>query len=212
MTTRTFCSGLILVAALGAPAAKADITENLVFTGTAICESGFFHQECPGGTVVSVTGNYTLDVTTQTVIGAWMFTSPFGSVSSTAPGASAPVIDGIIQGGTSYDIVNFQEETSTNNEVFDFGFTGAGAASELGAVVTFSSIVDPTIFFSGLCQNVPGSSPAGCEPDVNIAGATALVTSSVPEPSSFVLIGIAFALMGALLWSKRRAPQAPILR
>jgi hypothetical protein len=197
MTTRTLCS-LILATAIAAPAANADIIEHLVFTGTATCESGFFHQECTPGSVGPLTGTYTLDVTTQQIVGPWSFTSPFASFSSTAAGASAPVYDGVMNGSVSYDIAEFQEVTSTFVEVLSLGFTGAGAPYELGPIATPAPI---TVIVSGLCQNVPGVNPAGCEPDVNIAGAT----NSVPEPGSVALIATGIALMGTLLWFKRVA-------
>ncbi len=57
--------------------------------------------------------------------------------------------------------------------------------------------------------------------DVNLDGTTTVTNfspetsvnpvSAVPEPSSVVLMGTAIALMGTLLWLKRRAPQTAIL-
>jgi|SRR5581483_5463996 len=189
---------------------KADTIENLVFTGTAACQSPFEFQECTPGSVGPLTGTYTLDVTTQQIIGPWSFTSPFFSHSSSDPGASAFVSDNIIQSGVSYDLANFEVLTATFLETLTLGFTGAGDLTELGPISTPAVIT--TNGFSGICQNVPGHTPAGCEPDVNIAGSTTLVTSSVPEPSSGALIEIAIALLGALLWCKRVASKAAILR
>lgn len=60
--------------------AKADTIENLVFTGTATCE-GPACNSFPSG---SVTGTYSLDVTTQMIVGAWSFTTPFGVYSSSS--------------------------------------------------------------------------------------------------------------------------------
>jgi len=69
MRIRTLCSSLILAAAIAVPVAKADIIENLVFTGTATCQSPFAFQECTPGSVGLLTGTYTLDVTTQQIVG-----------------------------------------------------------------------------------------------------------------------------------------------
>ena len=188
MTIRVLCCCLILATVLGVQVAKADSIENLVFTGTATCEPGFTYQECVGGTVGPVAGTYTLDVTSQTIVGPWSFTTPFASFSSADAGASAVVYDNLIQAGTSYDDVEFMEETPTFNEVIFFGFTGSGALTELGSISPTPPLA--TVLLTGLCQNVPGTSPAGCEPDVNITGSTALAQKApVPEPSCLVLLG-----------------------
>lgn len=107
-----------------------------------------------------------------------------------------------MNGGISYDVAEFSEETASFNEVLSFGFTGANALVELGPISTPAPI---DVIISGICQNVPGTSPPGCEPDVNITGATTLVTGSVPEPSSSALFGIAIAVLVPLLWFKRLA-------
>jgi PEP-CTERM motif-containing protein len=197
-TTRSFLSRLgaaaaMLIAgalfAMGlAPAAKADTMENLVFTGTATCESPFAFQECTPGSVGPLTGTYTLDVTTQQIVGPWSFTSPFASFSSSDAGASGTVVDGVIQNGVSYNLAEFQESTPTFLEALTLGFTGAGALSELGAIST--PVVITTNGFSGICQNVPGNVPAGCEPDVNIAGSTAIAATPEPGTISLMLAGL----------------------
>jgi uncharacterized protein (TIGR03437 family) len=185
MISRTLCVASVLAGALGSSVAKADTIENLVFTGMATCLSGFPHQECTPGSSGAVSGTYTLDVTSQQIIGAWSFTSPFGSFSSIDPGAFAKVYVGVMNGGVSYNIPEFSLETPTFNAVIDFGFTGATALSELGAISTPANI---QVVVSGICQNVPDTSPAGCEPDVSIAGATALATVPVITPGGVVPI------------------------
>jgi N-acetylneuraminic acid mutarotase len=163
-----------------------DTIENLVFAGTATCVSGFVDQECTGGAVGPIYGTYTLDVTAQQIIGPWSFTTPFASFSSSDPGASAIVTDGLMNGGISYDVVEFSEETASFNEVLSFGFTGASALTELGTISTPAPV---TVIVSGICQNVPGTSPAGCEPDVDITGATALATQQAAPPTFSIASG-----------------------
>ena len=159
--------------------APTDSIENLVFVGTAACMPGFAHQECPGGAVGPIYGTYTLDVTTQKIVGPWSFISPFASFSSTDPGARGTVSDGLMNGGISYDDAEFTEQTTSFNEVLIFGFTGVNALAELGTIATPTPL---QVIISGICQNVPGSSPPGCEPDVNITGVTALATQQAAPP------------------------------
>jgi uncharacterized protein (TIGR03437 family) len=179
MMSRTLCVGVVLAAVLGSSVAKADTIENLVFTGTATCLSGFPHQQCTPGSSGAVSGTYTLDVTSQQIVGAWSFTSPFGSFSSTDPGASAVVNVGAMNSGVSYDIPEFFVETSTFNAVISFGFTGTMALSELGAISTPQPVEGVV---SGICQDIPGTNPPGCEPDVSIAGSTALAAGPLIAP------------------------------
>lgn len=160
-------------------AAANDTIENLVFVGTATCMPGFAYQECTGGTVGPAFGSYTLDVTTQKIVGPWSFVSPFASFTSGDPGARAVVSNDAMNGGISYDVVAFSEQTTGFNEDFNFGFEGVNALAELGIIANPPPF---QVVISGICQNAPGSSPHGCEPDVNIAGATSLATQQAATP------------------------------
>jgi hypothetical protein len=196
MMIRSLSIGLALVAVFGASSATADAIEHLEFTGTATCLTGEFtfdFPECSPGSSGPVTGNYFLDVNEQTIVGPWSFTTPFGSFSSGDSGAIGEVFDGVMNLGVSYDFGQFEEETATFNQVLALAFTNT---SEVGAITTIGVL-------SEICQSVPGSNPPGCEPDVAVAGATALI-SSTPEPSSIAFHGIGILLMGAALWFKRR--------
>ena len=185
-------SGLILAATFNVSMARADVIEDLAFKGTATCN--VLDQECTPGTTGPLTGAYTLDVTTQTIIGNWSFASPFGSFASSDPGASATVYDGVVNNGISYDVTVFAE--MTNNPVFlevlGFGFTGPNALSELGPI---STPVPVEVVISGMCLNVPNSRLPGCLPDVDITG----VTAPVPEPGSLPIVGSALLGMAGLV-------------
>lgn len=199
--TRSLCRSLVIIFSIAAPAANADTIENLAFTGSAVCESPFAFQVCTPGSMGPLTGTYTLDVTTQQIIGPWSFSSPFFSHSSSDPGAFGAVIDGVMNGGISYDDVEFSIGSASFDEVLVFGFTGANALLELGPISTPAPV---DVVISGICQNISGM--AGCEPDVNITGATSLAPSA-PEPGTGTLIGIS-AVAGALLWLRRPGSKA----
>src|SRR5215472_748410 len=180
-----------LVLAFNISVARADVIEDLSFKGTATCKNiNVPGQTCTPGTTGPLTGTYKLDVTTQMIIGNWLFASPFGSFASSDPGASATVFDGVVNNGINYDVAEFAEQT--NNPVFlevlGFGFTGPNALLELGAI---STPVPVEVVISGMCLNVPNSQVPGCLPDVDITG----VTAPVPEPGSLPLL--ASALLGA---------------
>jgi hypothetical protein len=72
------CAVFILIAFLCAfsPICKADSIENITISGTATCVL----DSC-SDTVGPFTGYYTLDVTTQTVIGPWSVSLPYTTIS-----------------------------------------------------------------------------------------------------------------------------------
>jgi hypothetical protein len=183
MTNTHLFSSFILAAVLNsAPAAKADTIENLFFAGTATCETGFgTNQECSSGG--SVTGAYNLDVDNQTIVGAWLFTTPYGVFSSSSPGSSAEVFPRT-QGGFSDDEVDF---SLIPNAVLTLAFAVPNA-DELGPVVPLAAGLG---YASAICQNVGGG--GGCVPDVSLSGITT-TASSVPEPSYFLLLSIGLGI------------------
>lgn len=162
---RVTLSCLFLTTCLVA-SAKADVVENLVFTGTATCGDTF----CASFGSGPLTGAYSLDVTTQTIVGPWSFSTPFGVISSNDPGASTLVMSWGI-----YTEAYFDELTSPPPffEFVQFIFPGTDT-QQIGAVTSFSNA----------CQNLPGT--VGCKPVYTVAGSNALV----PEPSGLTLLGI----------------------
>jgi hypothetical protein len=167
-TWKVALPGLLLAAWLTA-AAKADSIENLVFTGTATCED----STCSSFGSGPITGAYTFDVTTQTILGAWSFSTPFGVISSSASGAGA-----FLEGFNGDNGSVFDEATFTP-PFYDFVwlFFPAADTEQLGALATNQP--------SEGCQNIPGME--ACSPDYIVTGATALAT---PEPSTWMLLGI----------------------
>lgn len=69
--------------------AKGDTIENLSFDGFASCSDSF----CAGFGSGTAFGTYSLDLDTQTIVGAWSFSTPLGIISSTGTGADASVTD-----------------------------------------------------------------------------------------------------------------------
>jgi hypothetical protein len=176
-----------------AASANADQIENLVFTGTATCEN----FTCSSFGSGPLTGTYTLDVTTQSIVGAWAFSTPFGLISSTDTGATATV--GTFNGTTS---AGFGEETFSPpfKEYVILSFPGE-SPTEIGAI---------TLDVVAGCNNDPVVTPgsAGCFVDYALSGSTALVAPT-PEPSSIALM---LAGIGVLVVMRKRTakglPQA----
>jgi probable HAF family extracellular repeat protein len=142
---------------------QADTIEHLVFTGTATCTDSFCSDFGSG----PVTGTYSLDVTSQKIVGAWSFSTPFGKLSSADAGALAYLVDrfGDINPG-------FQLSTSKSIEFIQFYFPGTDTG-ELGAL-------DPNIG-SDACINIPGgeNGELACDPDYSVKGSTALAVTSL---------------------------------
>jgi hypothetical protein len=183
-----------------APSAKADQTENLVFTGTATCVAVFIYQECPVGGVGPVTGNYTLDVTSQMIVGAWSFATPYGVISSSDAGASAYVQDDQIIGADVDDTAIFQLLNPPHLEFLQFYFP---AYTELGPLESLVTNVPLNV----LCQEIPGTT--SCEPDVIITGANALAPTPEPGTCGLMLIGV--GLLGLMMVMRKRIAQLPRL-
>jgi N-acetylneuraminic acid mutarotase len=144
--------------------------EKVAFTGTATCGTGFKYQECSSGG--PVTGSYSLDVTRQTIVGAWSFTTPYGVISSGMTGSSASVGTQTLSNGLDVYAL-FQVSTPTFFE--DLALYFPAPNNDQRGVVYSPGL---PIFGSGICQNVPGYSSPGCEPDVALEGSTA----TTPEP------------------------------
>ena len=64
--------------------APGDQIETLVFTGTATCiaQPGVANASATCSGSGPITGTYSLDLTTNTIVGSWSFSTPFGVVSS----------------------------------------------------------------------------------------------------------------------------------
>lgn len=179
------CSGM-------ASADSADVV-TLDFVGSGICALG----TC--GTGTTVVGTYSFDPDTSSVVGPWSFSTPFGDISSTDPGAYAglgesesippdPVFHDSPPGG--YDLLYFGD----GRDDVQLGFAdpndyfGSITPSVQSGPVTF-------IFSDALELNGTGL------PDIfDITSGTATPT---PEPSSLILLGI--GLLGLPVLRRRLA-------
>lgn len=173
MKTTTYALALALsfLAIVLAVPAKADQLENLSFTGYASC----LNADCSSFGSGGVTGAYTLDVTTQTVVGPWSFSTPFGSISSAQLGAQA-VIDDTPPAGLQQENAYFQINSGVPGG-FDFIWL-------FFPNTDLSQTGDPTS--ATLCMPLP-TAPVACN-----FGDYALTGSNVvtPEPSTMTLLGI----------------------
>jgi hypothetical protein len=149
-----------------------DVIENLVFTGTATCTDG----ACAGFGTGPITGTYSFDVTTQTIVGPWSFSTPFGVLASTQAGARA-AID--YEGPPYVPEVEADFTVSVNPPPF-LEFVSLrwdpSNLTQLGPVA-----------FADACIPVPGQNV--CYPDYIITGSNVLAPPSpAPEPSALALL------------------------
>ena len=170
--------------------ARADVIENLDFTGTATCELPAtypgYSALCGGTGNGPIKGMFSFDVTTQTLVGPWKFSTPFGVFSSTDTGAIdivvgdlGDVVDGFdvqtpsaLNGVSLYFLSTDTQEIGplANNLAADFGFAAGGIG----------------------CQNDAEAGAGACILDYGINGSTSLATAT-PEPRwASILVGSLF--------------------
>lgn len=163
----------LLLAMCLVTSARADTIENLSFDGFATC--GDSHCTSFGSGPVS--GTYSLDVTTQTIVGPWSFNTPLGIMASSTAGANSSVTD-------RFGDINPGFAESTPFEFIQFFFPGADT-QEIGALATNIT--------SDACTPASASS---CFPDYAVTGVNQLTSSyTTPEPSNLVFLGFAAAAL-----------------
>lgn len=168
--------------------ATADIIENLSFTGTATCTDSFCTSYGSG----SLTGSWSLDLTTNTIVGPWSFSTPFGVLSSTAAGASANTISSSpAGGGVPVDGSFFDLNAGTVFDWVGLSFPNTDP-QQLGAVSTTGLSLACVPYGTGFCY-----------PDYLVKGTSALSPASTPEPASLGLLAI-----GLLAFLRRTRSQS----
>jgi len=184
---RMALSCLLLMICLSASAA-ADQVINLAVTGTVTCSPEYTCGSFPTG---PLSGTYSLDITTQTVVGAWSFSTPFGVISSNQTGAYAQSVS-----SAGYIGVNLGINTG-NPPFFEY-------------VLLYYPGTDTqqtgTLGPSYACSPITGEE--GCYPENTVSGtATALSanftnfqggkrTTPIPLPSGSPVAGVAGILGG----------------
>jgi hypothetical protein len=164
-------SGLLTMIVSVASAA-ADTIENLSFDGFATCDDSF----CTSFGSGPVSGNYSLDLNTETIVGAWSFSTPLGIMSSSTPGATAPLV-------ARFGDINPGFEETTPFEFIQFFFPIADTQL-IGALATNIN--------SDACT--PEMGQAACHPDYTVTGVNQLTsTTTTPEPSSLIFLMVAMA-------------------
>ncbi len=171
----TVLSYLLLMIGLMA-SAKADTIEILSFDGYATCDDSF----CTSFGSGSVSGTYDLDITNQTIVGAWSFSTPLGIISSSGTGADGSVVD-------RFGDINPGFALTTPFEFIQFFFPAADT-QEIGALATNIN--------SNACTPITGE--FACHPDYIVTGVNQITgTITTPEPSSLIFLVVAMlAVLG----------------
>ncbi|MFZ1085604.1 MAG: Ig-like domain repeat protein [Terracidiphilus sp.] len=152
---------------------KSHTIEHLVFNGTTTCTESYDSLCNSFGSSSPITGNYSVDITANTIIGAWSFSTPFGVISSSDTGAQAYLT---VTPGSNIQPY-FGVSTSTVLEFVKFNFP-ISDTQETGAIITAPG--------SDACINIPGGENglAACDPNDVLTGSNALSWSAAVSPHS----------------------------
>ncbi len=178
-----FASCLLTLALAGS--AKADVIENLIFTGTATCTDA----TCSSFGSGPITGMYSLNVTQQVIVGPWSFSTPLGVLSSSQAGSQAAIVDKHGDVAPSFSVFTSSPFFS---EFVQLSFPIANL-DEVGSLDTVDTVSNDA------CTSNPTLN--GCDPDYHITGATALaLTEQGGPPSSPVfLFGASVAQVSGII-------------
>lgn len=173
---------------------SADVV-TLDFSGTGYCQAAPVLGPCPG---TNVTGTYSFDPDTSSIVGSWSFSTPFGTLSSSAPGAYTSVEESAsypptpqgVDWPSGYDDLDF----FTNNGGVLLGFTDA--QGYYGPITAPIRVGDTTFVFSAAVLGPPPTPEAL----FNLTSGTATPVAA-PEPSALSLLaagllGLAFLRRG----------------
>lgn len=175
--------------------AKADPIDivTLSVSGSVACNP---HATC-GFSTATVTGTFHVDVDTESIVGSWSFTTPYGKISSSGAGAFSEIHEspsfsldgwgfcGSLSGSTCTDTLFIEVAENDPQEgglIFtgDFGPQGGPGPS------------------SG-CQTADLSTGSSCvgEYDFTSGTVTQLSATATPEPCSLLLLGTGLLSLGA---------------
>jgi PEP-CTERM motif len=171
-----------------ASADDADVV-TLSFSGTISCGASCADP---------ITGTYSFDPDTDSIVGPWSFNSALGSVSSSgiSPFVGTEASSGQGFGGT-FQLLDFVSGDSGLQLAFNGadGFDGSVITSALVTLTGTNS--DPSMF---------ANEDTGFLTDI-LSGSTTVI-SNTPEPSSILLLGLGIAGLLGVCWRRSLARRA----